>query len=126
MSPRAVPYPYLTWVRSLHSAHHEIHTDVASDPVLQTVRTLSSFPVPPPRFTRSINQFPPNLDIILFRPTSSSATFFPSAMRSCAMVLTLLPWPMDADIACLRRRVAAPRLTAVGRAGKRESGVWPP
>ena len=93
-------------------------TEVASEPVLQTVMTLSLSPLPPRLLTCSTSQSPPHLDINLFRPTSSASISFASAMRSSAIARGSFPAPLDASSFFASRRVAAPRLTAVGRAVK--------
>lgn len=96
-------------------------TDVANDPVLHTVSTFSALTLPPNfSFTCSSNHSAPNLDISLFRPTSSSAIFFASATRSCAIQRASRPASIDVWRVVLRRRVAAPRFTAVGLAVKRK------
>ena len=97
----------------------QIRTEVASEPVLHTVRTFKSFPSPPLPMTRLISQSPPHFDIALFLPTSSFAMAFPSAINSFAVSLTSFPAAIDSLRTFSRRLVAAPRLTAVGLAVKR-------
>ena len=96
-------------------------TDVASEPVLQTVNTFRPSPSPPhPPSTTPANQSPPHLAIALFRPTSSAATRRPSATNASAIARASCVPACRADWSVrARRRVAAPRLTAVGRAVKR-------
>lgn len=94
---------------------------MARDPVLQTVRTLRPSPEPPHPFTCWTSHSPPHFDISLFRPTSSSAIFLPSAIKSFAIVPASFPASVEAWIVFVNRRVAAPRLTAVGRAVYRKS-----
>lgn len=84
--------------------------------MLQTVITLRSVPLPPWFLTRSTSHSPPHLDISLFLPTSSASIFFASEISSCAMVSTFLPASISVWSLLESRRVAAPRLTAVGRA----------
>lgn len=91
-------------------------TDVASEPVLQTVITFRSAPLPPSPLTRSTSHSPPHFDICLLRPTSSASISRASVMRSCATSRGFLPASMAAWSVLVSRRVAAPRLTAVGRA----------
>jgi len=98
-------------------------TDVANEPVLQTVKTFRPSPAPPPPFTCSTNQSPPHLAIALLRPTSSAATCLPSSIKSSAIVRAFLPAFKDDWSVCERWRVAAPRLTAVGRAVNRKSRI---
>lgn len=102
MRPNAVPYPL-----------------VASDPVLHTVNKFNPS-LTPDSFT---SHSPPSLAISLFLPTSSSATFLPSSISSCAISRGDLFWEdvRDAFNKPVSRRVAAPRLTAVGRAVNRYS-----
>lgn len=111
-------------LRSLnHCKAIYLRTDVANEPVLHTVNTLSSFPLPPLCLICSMSQSPPHFDISLFRPTSSSAINVPSATRSRAMDRASFPASSDACSVFVKRRVAAPRLTAVGRAVKRNDNI---
>jgi hypothetical protein len=57
----------------------------------------------------------------LFRPTSSAATRLPSSTKSSAIARASFPSLTDDRSVRERRRVAAPRLTAVGRAVNRKS-----
>jgi hypothetical protein len=96
---------------------------VANEPVLQTVNTFRPSPEPPPPFTCSTNQSPPHLAITLLRPTSSAATNLPSPIKSSAIARTSFPAFRDDWSVRERRRVAAPRLTAVGRAVNKKSRI---
>lgn len=108
--------------------HNTRRTEVASDPVLHTVRTLrvrGAAEVPPGAWsrTRSTSHSPAHFDICLFRPTSSSATALLSATKSSAIVRGSFPTAIPLSRVLLRRRVAAPRLTAVGRAVYRNARI---
>lgn len=98
-------------------------TEVASDPVLQTVSTFNPSPDSPPALICSISHSPPCFAISLLRPTSSSAILWPSATSSRAIILASLPSLVEVSRTFLRRRVAAPRLTAVGLAVYRKSRI---
>src|SRR5712671_7600726 len=103
-------------------------TDVANEPVLQTVNTFRPSPEPPLSFTSSTSQSPPHFAIALLRPTSSAATCLPSSTKSCAIARASFPASRDDRSAHDRRRVAAPRLTAVGRAVNKKARIvvtWP-
>jgi hypothetical protein len=120
MSPSAVPYPCqkeLHWSK-VQSQRGDL-TDVANEPVLQTVNTFRPSPDPPLLITSSTNQSPPHLAIALLRPRSSAATCLPSSIKSSAIARACFPSLRDDWSVRARRRVAAPRLTAVGRAMKR-------
>lgn len=90
-------------------------TDVASEPVLQTVKTFNPSPDAPSLLTCSTSQSPPHFAIALFLPTSSSAISFPSLMRSWAIVVVSLPAAIPSVKVLVNLFVAAPRFTAVGR-----------
>ena len=96
---------------------------MANEPVLQTVKTLRPSPEAPSAFTNSTNQSPPHLAIALLRPTSSAATCLPSCIRSSAIWRAPFPASKEVWRVRARRRVAAPRLTAVGRAVNRKSRI---
>ena len=89
--------------------------------MLHTVRTFRSSPEPPLCFTVSTSHSPPHCDIFLLRPTSSSAICFPSEIRSFVIVSAFFPASTAASSARVKRLVAAPRLTAVGRAVDKNS-----
>ena len=91
--------------------------------MLHTVRTFRLSPEPPLFLTISTSHSPPHFDIFLFRPTSSSAICFPSEIRSFAIVSTSFPTSMAASSVHFKRLVAAPRLTAVGRAVYKNSKI---
>lgn len=92
---------------------HE-HTDVANEPVLHTVKTLRVFGEE--GCTRLISQSPPHLAMALLRPTSSSAMSFPSLINASTIARGLSFAEMESSSNLVRRRVAFPRFTAVGRA----------
>jgi hypothetical protein len=101
----------------------DIVTDVANEPVLQTVNTFRPSPDPPLPFTSSANQSPPHFAIALLRPTSSAAICLPSSIKSSAIARASFSSLRDDWRVRARRRVAAPRLTAVGRAVNRKSRI---
>lgn len=124
ISPRAVPYPCRKVSDHIVVQRERgVLTDVANEPVLQTVNTLRPSPEPPSHFTRSTNQSPPHLAIALLRPTSSAATCLPSSTKSSAIARASFPALKDDWSVRERRRVAAPRLTAVGRAVNKKSRI---
>jgi hypothetical protein len=98
-------------------------TDVANEPVLQTVNTFRPSPEPPLAFTSWTSQSPPHLAIALLRPTSSAATCLPSRIKSSAIARGSFPASREVWSVRARRRVAAPRLTAVGRAVNKKSRI---
>ena len=112
----------LNWSQGLEGEKKR-PTEVANEPVLQTVKTLRPSPEAPLDFTKSTNQSPPHLAMALLRPTSSAAICLPSCIRSSAIWRASFPASKDDWRVRSRRRVAAPRLTAVGRAVKRKSSM---
>ena len=95
--------------------------EVASDPVLHTVNKFKKLASSPLAFVTSASHSAPCLPISLFRPTSSSATACPSRTSSSAISRALFLSVTLSSRTRLSLRVAAPRLTAVGRAVKRKS-----
>ena len=98
-------------------------TEVAREPVLQTVRTFKLWPDPPFLLVSSISQSPPHFAICLFLVTSSAAISSPSAIKS--LVTTLGDFTSSIEVCNVRvsRRVAAPKFTAVGRAVYKKSRI---
>lgn len=119
----SLPEGVSDWPRGIIQEKETFLTDVANEPVLQTVNTFRPSPDPPPPFTRSTNQSPPHLAIALLRPTSSAAICLPSSTKSSAIARASFPAVKGGWSARERRRVAAPRLTAVGRAVNKKSRI---
>ena len=98
--------------------------EVAKDPVLHTVKTFNPVPSSPLPTVSFTSHSPPHLDISLFLPISSSATSRPSVISNCAISSGDLPSLTPVLSTSVSRRVAAPRLTAVGLAVKRKSSLF--
>lgn len=98
-------------------------TEVASDPVLHTVRTfmfLTGFPINSLCWS---SHSAPHRDIALFRPTSSSEISSPSAISSATMTETSFPMSIPVLSVFWSLRVAALKLTAVGRAVDKKARI---
>ena len=120
----SLPESSSDWPRSQSTRDNETFlTDVANEPVLQTVNTFRPSPEPPPPFTCSTNQSPPHLAIALLCPTSSAAICLPSSITSSAIARASFLAVKDGWSVRERRHVAAPRLTAVGRAVNKKSRI---